>query len=130
MLSIEYVKKLIERHQEKAADHIERLKAKIEIKDNEIGGWVYDESIALYWSHSDVLYLPLSSCDFINYYLKCVHAIGFIGSLEKIKSADCSKLEELYFGHVSDCWRKQGITRSAIPKGLASEEFLDRVFKR
>ncbi|WP_153044831.1 MULTISPECIES: hypothetical protein [Pseudomonas] len=129
MLSIGYVKSLIERHQEKAADHIEQLKAKIEIKDNEVSDWVYDEDITLYWSHPDVLYLPLNSCDFINYYLRGVHAAGFIRSLEKITNADRDKLEELYFAHVSDHWKKQDVTRSVIPKGFASEEFLDRVFK-
>lgn len=127
MLSVEYVKSLIERHQKKAADHIERLKA--EIKNNGVNDWVRDEDVALYWSHPDVLYLPLNSFDFINYYLKCVHAEGFIGSLEKITNADRDKLEELYFGHCSDCWKRRGITRSAIPKGFASEEFLDRVFR-
>lgn len=129
MLTIDYVKTLIERHQEKAADHIERLKAKIETKDNDVSDWIYYEDIALYWSHPDVLYLPLDSCDFINYYSKRVHAVGFISSLKKITAADRDKLEELYFKHVSDYWKKQGITRSAIPKSFASEVFLDRVFK-
>ncbi|WP_146042624.1 MULTISPECIES: hypothetical protein [unclassified Pseudomonas] len=129
MLSIEYVKELVEKHQEKAADHIERLKAKIENKDNEVSDWVYDEDITLYWSHPDVLYLPLNSCDFINYYLRGVHAVSFIMSLEKITNADRDKLEGLYFEHVSDYWKKQGVTRSGIPKGFASEGFLDRVFK-
>lgn len=129
MLTIEHVKTLIERHQEKAADHIERLKAKIEIKDNEVSDWIYDEDITLYWSHPDVLYLPLNSCDFVNYYLKRVHAVGFISSLKKITDVDRDKLEELYFEHISDYWKKQGVTRSAIPKGFASEVFLDRVFK-
>ena len=74
MLSVEYVKSLIERHQKKAADHIERLKA--EIKNNGVNDWVRDEDVALYWSHPDVLYSPLNSFDFINYYLKCVHVPG------------------------------------------------------
>ncbi|MHA6786831.1 hypothetical protein ACWA6H_03910 [Pseudomonas bijieensis] len=129
MLSIEYVESLIGKHQEKAADHIERLRAKMEIKDNDVSDWVYDEDIALYWSHPDVLYLPLNSCDFINYYLRGVHAVGFIMSLKKITNADRDKLEKLYFEYVSDYWKKQGVTRSAIPKGFASEGFLDRVFK-
>lgn len=80
---MEYVKTLIKRHQEKAADHIERLKAKIEIKGNEVSDWIYDEGITRYWPHPDALYLPLNSCDFINYYLKRAHAAGFISSLKK-----------------------------------------------
>lgn len=129
MLNIEYVKNLIERHQKKATDHIERLKAKIEIEDSEASNWVYDEDIALYWSHSEALYLALNSCDLINYYLRSVQAVAFIRNLEKITNADRNKLEELYFEHASDYWKKQGITRSAVPKDLASEGFLDRVFK-
>ncbi|MBX8508953.1 hypothetical protein K5D34_04500 [Pseudomonas cichorii] len=128
MLSIEYVKNLVKKDKEKAKNHIEKLKVKIEKKESEVSEWVYDEKIASYWSHSDALYLSLNSCDFINYHLKSVRAEKLIIDLEKIAKADSNKLEELYFEHVSEYWKKQGITRSKIPKDSASEEFLDRVF--
>ena len=128
MLNTEHVKNLIKEHQKKAADHVERLKAKTEQKEIGFSGWIHDEEIARYWSHSDVLYLSLNSCDFVDYYSKNVYATGFIMDLEKIKMTDSHKLEKLYFEHVSTCWRRQGITRSKIPKASASKDFLDRVF--
>lgn len=126
MLTIDYVKSLVDRHQKKAAEHIELLKAK---KDGEVSVWLREEGVVLYWSHSEVTYLPLNSLDYIDNYLRCVKVTAFIEELDKVKSAAPGKLEELYFKHLSCSWRRQGIARSEISKDKASEEFLDRVFK-
>lgn len=126
MLTIDHVKSLIDRHQKKAAAHIELLKAK---KDGGVSVCLREEDVAVYWSHPEVSYLPLNTLDYINYYKKCVQVPDFIGELDKIKSAAPEKLEELYFEHLSREWRMQGVARSGISKDEASEEFLDRVFK-
>ncbi len=126
MLTIDYVKSFVDRHQKKAAEHIELLKSK---KDGEVSVWLCDEGVVVYWSHSEVAYLTSNNLDYINYYLKLVQVAGFIKELDKIKDADPGRLEELYFERLSLCWRKQGIARSDISKDDASEEFLDRVFK-
>jgi hypothetical protein len=126
MLTIDYVKSLVDRHQKKAAEHIELLKAK---KDGEVSVWFREEGVVLYWSHSEVTYLPLNSLDYIDNYLRCVKVTAFIEELDKVKSAAPGKLEKLYFEHLSCSWRRQGIARSEISKDKASEEFLDRVFK-
>lgn len=126
MLTIDYVKGLVDRHQKKAAEHIELLKAK---KNSEVSVWLRDEDVVVHWSHSEVAYLNLNNLDYINYYLRRVQVAGFIEELDKIKCAGPGRLEELYFEHLSRCWGKQGIARSDISKDDASEEFLDRVFK-
>lgn len=126
MLTIDHVKSLVDRHQKKAAEHIERLKAK---KDGGVSVWLREEGVVVYWSHSEVMYLPLNNLDYIDNYLRRVQVIGFIEVLDRIKSAAPGKLEALYFEHLSRSWRRQGIARSEISKDKASEEFLDRVFK-
>ncbi|MCE4052416.1 hypothetical protein [Pseudomonas sp. Au-Pse12] len=126
MLTIDHVKSLIDRHQKKAAAHIELLKAK---KDGGVSVCLREEGVAVYWSHPEVSYLSLNTLDYINYYKEFVRVPGFIDELDKIKSAAPEKLEELYFGSLSREWRIQGVVRSGISKDEASEEFLDRVFK-
>lgn len=126
MLTLDHVTRLVDRHQKKAAEHIEFLK---DIKDGGVCLWLRNEDIVVYWSHLEVGYLPLNTLDYIDYYLKRVQVTGFIDELEKIKGTNPEKLYDLYFDHLSRYWKKQGTGRPEISKDCASEEFLDRVFK-
>lgn len=126
MLTLDHVKSLVDRHQKKAAEHIEFLKV---IKNGGVSLWLRNEDIVLYWSHLEVGYLPLNTLDYIDYYLKRVQVTAFIDELDKIKGTNAEKLHDLYFDHLSRYWKKQGVRRPEISKEYASEEFLDRVFK-
>jgi len=126
MLTIDYVKSLIDRHQKKAVEHIEILKC---VRNGGVSLWCRNEDIVEYWSHLEVAYIPLNTIDYIDYYLKRVQVTSFIAELDKVKSTAPCKLCDLYFEHLSRCWRKQGIARPDISRNCASEEFLDRVFK-
>lgn len=131
MSSIERVRELIKRHQQDAAEHIERLKAKIELKDGREDVWVCDEDnkdIVECWSHSDVSYLCLDTLNCIDFSSSGLRVVALVGELGKVKGADLDRLEELYFEDLIECWKKGGVTRSIVSERYDAE-FLNRVFK-